>query len=244
MARPDEAVNLLKEGYSPKEIADKWGISLKSVIQYLFIKVGGGAIKRSDILFSIDSKRRKIFEEELENNLNIPIITKSMLKRIPDVSREELFLYYELRDARVSYSDMYELISKIEINLHNVMKDILIEEYGKEESGWWRKGISEKIRKDCVLLREQDPEPAEDAFCYTNFIHLRDILDKQWVIYENVLPKDIIKDKKGFLNNLIRLNHIRNFIMHPIKGYNLTEDDFLFVRQFNENIDIRKWQIK
>lgn len=243
MARPAEAVRLLKEGYSPKEIADRWGISLRSVIQYLYIAVGEGAIKRSDIFFSIGASRRQIIEEELAEVLDIPILTNSMRQRIPDLSLEELKLYFNLRDARVSYGDMYELISKIEINLHNIMQEILVRKYGQEESGWWRKGISEKIRKDCVLLREQDPEPAEEAFCYTNFIHLRDILDKQWNIFEKVLPKNILKDKKGFLNKLVKLNHIRNCIMHPIKGHDLTEDDFVFVREFSKNIDIAKWRL-
>jgi len=33
--------------------------------------------------------------------------------------------------------------------------------------------------KDCTLAKEASPEPRAEAYCYTTFIHLRDIFEKQ-----------------------------------------------------------------
>lgn len=60
MARKDQAARHLLAGSSPRQIANTMGISIGSVEQYLYTKVGEGTIKRSDILFSIDSDTRKL----------------------------------------------------------------------------------------------------------------------------------------------------------------------------------------
>lgn len=59
MGRPDEADELLKKGNSPSKIAQEMGISLASVKQYLYIKVGEGKIRRSDIF--CEEYREEIF---------------------------------------------------------------------------------------------------------------------------------------------------------------------------------------
>jgi predicted transcriptional regulator len=58
MGRPQESAELLLKGFSPSKIASKFGISTKSVKQYLFVAIGMGLIRRSDILFSIDRSLR------------------------------------------------------------------------------------------------------------------------------------------------------------------------------------------
>lgn len=62
MGRAEQAAELLKEGNSPSKIAQEMKISLASVKQYLYLKVGEGKIRSSDIVFSIDEEVRNKIE--------------------------------------------------------------------------------------------------------------------------------------------------------------------------------------
>jgi hypothetical protein len=139
---------------------------------------------------------------------------------------------------------MYEFIFKIETTLHEMIKSILIDEYGEGESGWWRQGIPVEISKDCARLREEETEPAAEPFCYTTFIHLRKIFDDQWAVFSQGLPQIVIKEQKKFLSSLGKLNSIRNYVMHPVKGMPITEADFAFVREFHQTIHKKNWRIQ
>ena len=244
MARKHEAASLLRAGYSPREIASEMEITISSVMQYLYTQIGEGAIRRSDIVFSISADTRDLIEaliRELDTTYWYKIYG-AVEKRGHALDRDDLKVYLALRDARISMGDMYEFISEIEITLHQSIKRILVSKYGPGENGWWRQGIPLPIRKVCVVTREGDPEPAEEPYSYTTFVHLRDVLDKQWGLFSQILPKAVVTNKKAFLGNFVRLNHIRNCVMHPVKGVNLEEDDFTFVRDFRESIQPGKWR--
>jgi predicted transcriptional regulator len=66
MARKYEAAAHLRAGKNLKQIASDMGISLQSVAQYLYTKVGEGTVKRSDILFSIEPNIRKLIEDLIQ----------------------------------------------------------------------------------------------------------------------------------------------------------------------------------
>ena len=69
MARKHEAVSVLKRGLSPALIARGMQVSIGTVMGYLYTQVGEGAIRRSDILFAIDSEIRAAVETaERENS--------------------------------------------------------------------------------------------------------------------------------------------------------------------------------
>ena len=241
MARKHEASRLLKQGNDPFKIARKMGISSASVMQYLFVQILEGEIKKSDIFFSISKSDRTKFDNNYNNN---PEKFKWKIKYVKDnplkcQNNFDIFLLF-----RFTLGDMYELIADIEIFLHGAFKKILINEFGPGEKGWWRKGIPAKIRSSCAMIYEEDEEPAIEPFCYSNFIHLKKILNENWGIFSKVLPKEVIKNKKGFLGKFVRLNKIRNIVMHPIKGLPLTEDDFEFVKEFHQSIEQEKWRIQ
>jgi len=64
-------------------------------------------------------------------------------------------------------------------------------------------------------------------------------MDKQWLLFVGHLPKGLRKSE--FLDSLIRLNTIRNRVMHPVKAVKLTEDDFEFVRRFHTTYKPKSW---
>jgi hypothetical protein len=243
MSKKQEATRLLKAGLSPVEIAEQLGVGIATAAFYLYAQVGEGAIKRSDILFSIPQAKREFFEQKIceLGSTKLGHLYRAIVGRGNNRDIHLLRIYLTLRDTRASMSDIYVLISEIEIKLHQFIKNILISEYGSDESGWWRQGVPPKIRAACAVAREEDPAPAKEAFCYTNFIHLQEIFDKQWDLFLQVLPEDFVNDKRGFLDHFTRLNHIRNCVIQPVKGLILTESDFAFVRSFYERVKLDRW---
>ncbi len=123
LGRPDQAAELLKKGKSPSKIAQEMGISTASVKQYLYIKVGEGRIRRSDIFFSMDEIIRNKIESIISQHQKYPIpywVIYNLLKKEGEiVNKDDVQLYCELRDARVSLGDMYEDIRNIELQLHS-----------------------------------------------------------------------------------------------------------------------------
>ena len=65
MARKHEAVRLLKTGHTPTSIAREMGISVASVMGYLYNQVGEGRIRRSDIVFAIAPDVRRAIESAI-----------------------------------------------------------------------------------------------------------------------------------------------------------------------------------
>lgn len=51
-------------------------------------------------------------------------------------------------------------------------------------------------------------------------------------IFCQLLPKRLAGDKSKFLSELVRLNAVRNRIMHPVRGYRPKKHDFDFVKDF------------
>jgi predicted transcriptional regulator len=224
MARKHEAEQLLKEGMCPAAIAGRMGISTKSVIQYLRTRVGEGALRLSDLYFSWSPEQRRILQEAVEDPTS-----KGQLE-VERLTLDDLECFQSLRDSSVFYGDMYEHVSSIEISLHRLMRKVLQRSFGAEEMGWWRGGIPENIRVKCVSRREEDDEPAVEAFAYTTFIDLSRIILCNWNLFRPELPKRYQSDRKRLEGDLTRLNRIRNAVMHPVKGRKWSEDDFEFVR--------------
>jgi len=122
--------------------------------------------------------------------------------------------------------------------LHDKIREVLREKFGDKESGWWRQGVPEAIRVDCVKAREQGQgEDNAEPYEFTTFIHLSEIIDKHWSLFMSRLPNDVISDKKRFLAELKTLNSIRNRVMHPTRLHKISDEDFEFARE----IHLRLW---
>ena len=236
MPKSEEAVRLLREGLPPSEIAARLNTSAADVMRHLCLKVGEGDLRRSDIVFSIDSRLRHAIEDIIreKEKASMRVIVTELYKRGIEANRLDVRIYVRYRRARVVLGDLYELVRNIEVRLHRFIKEAFIQEFGEE--GWWRGGIPDRIRADCAAVRERDPEPADDAYCYTTLINLREILDKQWTVLGPRLPKKIQSDKKEFLEALKRLNGIRNAVLHPVRSDRFTDDDFEFVRSLEHQL--------
>jgi hypothetical protein len=242
MARIHDVARLIKSGYSPGEIERELQISFGSVKQYLFSSIGAGLIQGSEVIFSIPVDVRGIIEATIQetNSTNWFGVFKKAQANGHALDPDVLKLYLGFRNEMALMKDMYWYISNIEVVLHRAIKSVLVAKYGPEL--WWHDGIPLPIRTFCVSLKEQDTEFQHESYCYTTFIHLQEILDKKWPLFSTYLPNSAIKDKQRFLGYFTMLNQIRNKVMHPVKEFIPTEDEFILANEFYQNIQPSEWQ--
>jgi hypothetical protein len=228
-----KAVQLLRQGKSPSQIAREMNVPLGNVMNYLYRLIGEGGLRRSDILFTLDRRARQEIEKIIQEHDTVQPgkIRRYLSNAGINVNADDLRIYLKLRDARVDLGDTYELIRDLELSLHKFIREALEREYGPDN--WWREGVPLGVREDCAVINERDAEPAQDLFCYTTVMHLFIVLDKKWTSLSTFLPSKLQGNKQDFLMRLKRLNSIRNKVMHPVKGYVITEEDFDFLRELH-----------
>lgn len=233
MLRKDQAAQLLRQGLPPSEIADQMKTSTPVVMQYLCLKIGEGELRRSDIAFSLPQPLRAAIEQSIERtgSTNPFAIARDLRSSGVNANRHDVAVYIHYRRARVVLGDMYELLRNVEVRLHTFVKQAFILEFGEEN--WWRSGVPDTIRAECAALLEKDPEPADEPYCYTHVISLREILDKRWPVLSKYMPEHLLKKKKDLMERLLKLNRIRNCVMHPVRKSVLSESDFEFVRDLD-----------
>ena len=235
MGRPGEAAELLRSGLSPSRIAHKMGVTVSTVLGYLYRQAGEGKIQRSDMILSIDRNTRLLIEDAIRATKGSTApwkIKRWVRKRNPEVIADDVQVYLTLRAARVQFGDLYESIRAIETFLHSTIKNALRGEYGGQ---WWRE-VPKDVRVDCACALESDDTPAAEPFCYTSLIHLKKILDKKWLVLSPRFPARLVKNKSNFLSRLDQLNPIRNAVMHPVKGISLGDEDFALVRSLQKEL--------
>ena len=127
--------------------------------------------------------------------------------------------------------DMYEDLRCVEITLHKKIQTTLVDRYGDGELCWWRKGVPESVRVKCQERREKDQDDPCKAFCYSDLLDLDTIFQKQWPLLKELI-RAYTADRKQLSKDLMRLNRIRNKIMHPVRGQVPDEEDFDFVHEF------------
>jgi hypothetical protein len=132
--------------------------------------------------------------------------------------------------------DPFRVIQIIEQRLHAFIRNLLVEHYGDGEEAWWRKGIPLEVRKKCVSRREDDATPQE-AYSYVDFIDLKDIVDKQWSVFESNLltvSRGHLSNKRQWMSQLNLLNDLRNRLAHAVRRYNPDEHDRDLITEFFE----------
>src|ERR1051326_5242251 len=236
MSKREHASALLRPGNSPSQIAAKMGLRTSYVMNYLWSKIGEGELRRSDMAFSLKRNVRRAIEAVVAETKSQSAgrICHELQKRGIQCSRYDVRMYLEYRRAPVVLGDMYEIVRDIEVRLHRFIKRVFLSEFG--EADWWRGGVPDHIRAECAALREKDPEPAPEPYNYTHLIALREILDRKWNVLSKHLPAEVAQNKKDLLERLLQLNRIRNNVMHPVRGGMLTEEEFEFVYNLEEDL--------
>ncbi len=239
MGKRDEALQMLREGLSPREIARRQKVTLSTILGYIDQLIGQGRLRRSDVLFSVPAEKRHAIMSKLTDgrSTNLSAIMGRLQRSGVVVEQEDVVVVQRYGSTGYALGEMYEDIRTIEVGLHSLVRQTLENEFGSDESGWWRRGIPKEIRKKCQERREDDDfDPAPEAYHYTDLIDLREILKRQWPILSIRLPKQTASDKKALLDDLIHLNQIRRLVMHPVRGGRPPDDDFEFLRSLKERL--------
>lgn len=242
MGRPEQCADLLLDGNPPSKIARQLGISSSSVIQYLYVAVGKGSIEFFHLVFSIPQETRAAIEgliAELATD-DSSIMSREARDRQIKLDQNDLRMYL-LRGTVIG--DLYFLVTDLEKSLHTLIEAILKREYGDSEQGWWRQGVPQKVREECALREVRDVGPSDHPHSYTDFIHLKQILEEAWSIFLKYLPKDEAKDKRALISALVRANAIRNKVMHPVRGYTPSDEDFEFITSLHARLAKLRWRI-
>jgi hypothetical protein len=216
----------------PSEIARRMGISVASVIQYIRTRIGEGALRLSETYFCLPGTKREVLERASENqkvkgSLDVQLLTNHRL------TVDDFRFYKDLRSRSAFAGDLYEHVSETELALHDLVSKTLKQAFGETESGYWRKGIPEAIRKKCQERREGDEEPCDSPFHYTTLVELSQIIGGNWELFQPQLPKEYRPNRKLLAKDFSRLNGIRNAVMHPVKRRRWSEEDFQFAAKLH-----------
>lgn len=248
-------LNLIAEGVRPSKIAATTRIPLPTVIQAITNEVNERRLRRSEVLSTFDKEQvdeiRTFFSgwKKRPGAIKPELIHELINFAYPEDSHldvEEIRLCLICLDRGFNDGQIYEMLCEIERTLHTRIKQVLVQKYGASESGWWRKGVNEGVRQECVQRREKDEDFAEDSpYSYTTLGNLLTILQKQAALFKDRLPlspKGKAPNMQMVLEDLIRLSKIRNRVMHPIRGVPLDEEDFFFAKKMLDTLEPTKWR--
>ncbi|WP_139214679.1 hypothetical protein [Pseudomonas linyingensis] len=229
MTKRQVAVGHLRTGKPLHLIAQEMDVSFQTIVRYMKLQVAEGGVTASEVFFGIDPARRSLLHKLLEGSDGKASKSYYRDAAFQGISWDEANLYWAMAFSTANRGDMYERVADLEVGLHQHIKDVLTKEFGETESAWWRNGVPLAVRKACVQAREEDAEPVDSPFAYTTFIHLSEIIEKNWSLFSANLPKSLVSNKQKLLADLKKLNSIRNAVMHPVKGKSWDQDDFAFV---------------
>lgn len=225
MARKHEAQQLLQRGSHPGAIARSMGVSVATIVQYLQLRVGEGQLRLSDILYSWPQDHRLALESARMGR-------RGSRKRLQELGleREELEFYITAKTSGTLDGDMYQNVRNAEVALHRFVEHVLKKHFVSQPNEWWRSGVPTSIRVACAERREIDDDPVDSIFAYTNLIELASIVEKRWRIFADVVQEPYRSNRALLEKDFRRLNGIRNAVMHPVKGRDWKEDDFILAR--------------
>jgi len=237
--------NRIDEQLSPAVIAAELNITTREAIQHVFVAIGEGLIKQSDLFFILANKYADGAYLLDKLTLNSPEGLRMMFKQCIQAGTydkswdaDEIVLYILYRSRRVYIGDLYVFLAELERTLHQKIKSILIQHYGAAETEWWTR-FREEDRQQCASARQNDAQFSAHEYSYTTLIHLKKILDKEKLVFCRHLPQAVVMNKndiKVFLGDLNRLNRIRNQVMHPVREEPPTEAEFVFVKEMHSKL--------
>ena len=215
MSSSQEIIALLRQGLLPSEIARVRGQAISTIIQHIHDQLGEGAIRPVEVILIFKGEQGNRLDALFNEHRAHTYRTFEKHAIALGFTDDEVRLYHEIRQSARLRGDIYVYTADIEVTLHGIIREVLVSHFGSDENGWWRQGVPTSVRKACVQAREDDPEPVPDPYCYTTLIHLSDIIETKWSIFQPVFSD---QEKKQLLAWLRQLNYLRNAVMHPVKG--------------------------
>ena len=102
MASKHEAEKFLRDGLTPSQIAERMGISIGSVIQYLHTRIGEGAMRLSEVYFCLPAELREALKQAAKKKHDVPDIEFLQQRGL---TREDFEFYRPIRSRSVFAGD-------------------------------------------------------------------------------------------------------------------------------------------
>ncbi len=234
MSTDQDSAKYLRGGRYPSQVARSMGISTETSIKHLRIAVGHGTLRLSDLYFSWPSTKREVMQKLLDSESRSADYLAEH-----ELDQYDLELFAELRQTSMFRADMYDYVSRLELSIHELVRECLVHQHGLDNKAWWRQGVPLKIRQGCAARNQEDIDPIEDLFSYTMLMDLHEIINGDWgKFFVGRVPDYYRNSRPALKSDFNRLNRIRNAVMHPIRDRRWREEDFEFVLEmfdrFNE----------
>ena len=127
---------------------------------------------------------------------------------------------------------------EVQLRLQKIALRLLRDQFGDDESGWWRKGVPEAVRKEVAARREANPEGG-DLSQFFELLDYRSIASNNWSLFEPFYAFAITKSSSKAAQLewwFAKLNELRNRIAHPERGP-VSEDELSFLEQLADHLD-------
>ncbi len=128
-----------------------------------------------------------------------------------------------------------QLMPELQLMIHDATMTLLLDRFGRDESGWWRKGVPEKVRTEVAARRETNPEGG----AYDQFFELldyRSIASANWDSFDPFFGFGSGKGKESQLAWFSKLSAIRNRIAHPERG-TVSEEELAFIEELADHFE-------
>jgi DNA sulfur modification protein DndB len=128
-----------------------------------------------------------------------------------------------------------QLMPELQLTIHDATMTLLRSLFGHDESGWWRKGVPEKVRTEVAARRETNPEGG----AYDQFFELldyRSIAAANWDSFDPYFAFGPGKGKENQLAWFGKLGAIRNRIAHPERG-TVSEEELAFIEALADHFE-------
>lgn len=204
----------------------------ESLLQSILDQIAMGRLSRLHLYFSWSEDQRSVMQSSRR-------LTDDGYKRTELTSREHQ-IFHAFRRTNIFQSEIYSLISSIELGLHEYIKLVLKTSFGEEN--WWD-GVPQKVRTKCAARAEEE-RSENSAIIYphslynmTTLTELWEIIDKNYSKFESAsqafespkINKKTLDNKGLFRQNFNCLIRYRNATMHPIKLVRFRYQDFQWV---------------
>jgi hypothetical protein len=166
-------------------------------------------------------------------------LEKEVKSRGVGIDRDDLRLYLNLRSNYIG--DLYFYVTDLEKSLHGLIRRVLISEYADDDM-WWHYAIPVEVKEKCEKRRHHDKDPADHPYSYTTFLHLKDIVESNWRIFENYLPEAESADRRALVDALFAANIVRNKVMHPVRQDIPSDEEFQCVLELRDRLARRRWR--
>jgi DNA sulfur modification protein DndB len=144
----------------------------------------------------------------------------------PGFAPEGLAAYISSQDETGTIAAR-QLMPKLQLRILEATLRLLRTEFGDDETGWWRRGVPEKVRTEVAARREASPEPGKIEQFF-ELLDYRAIAADHWILFEPFFAIGEGHGKDGQLAWFSKLNALRNRIAHPERG-TVSEEELAFI---------------